>query len=169
MSDSLWPHGLQHARLPCPLPTPGAYSNSCPFSQWCHPMISSSVVPFSSCLQSFPASESFPVSQFFTSGGQPIGFSFSSLGKDKKLQTSEKKNSSPLPPNLFFPVLMMSEDSGQRWRIDQQGGENEQTVPALYLQGSKSQVKHDQGRRSTLNEMQHWNSNIDWDACFNTR
>ena len=57
--DSLWPHGLQHARLPCPSPTPGAYSNSCPSSQWCHPNISSSVVPFSSCLQFFPASGSF--------------------------------------------------------------------------------------------------------------
>ena len=77
MSDSLWPHGLQHARPPCPTPTPGVYSNSCPFSQWCHPTISSSVVPFSSCLQSFPASGSFQVSQFFTSGGQSIGVSAS--------------------------------------------------------------------------------------------
>ena len=59
MSDSLWLHGLQHARLPCPSPTPGAYSNSCPSSQWCHPTISSSVIPFSSRLQSFPASGSF--------------------------------------------------------------------------------------------------------------
>ena len=67
MSDSLRPHGLQHARLPCPSPTPGAYSNSCPLSWWCHPTVSSSVIPFSSCLQSFPASESFPMSHF-TSG-----------------------------------------------------------------------------------------------------
>ena len=73
MSDSLWPHGLQHARLPCLSPTPGVCSNSCPLSRWCHPTISSSVVPLSSCLQSFPASGSFPVSQFFTSGGQSIG------------------------------------------------------------------------------------------------
>ena len=72
MSDSLWPHGLQHARLPCPSPTPGACSNSCPSSRWCHPTISSSVVPFS-CLQSFPASGSFPMSQFFVLGGQSIG------------------------------------------------------------------------------------------------
>ena len=77
MSDSLRPHGLQHARLPCPSPTPGACSNSCPSSQWCHPTISSSGVPFSSCLQSFPASGSFPVSQLFTSGGQSIGVSAS--------------------------------------------------------------------------------------------
>ena len=71
VSDSLWPHGLQHARPPCPSPTPGVYSNSYPLSQWCHPIISSSVIPFS-CLQSFPASGSFQVSQFFTSGGQGI-------------------------------------------------------------------------------------------------
>ena len=77
VSDSLWPHGLQHSRLPCPLPTPGAYSNSCPSSWWCHPTISSSVIPFSFCLQSFPASRSFPVSQFFPSGGQSIGTSTS--------------------------------------------------------------------------------------------
>ena len=75
MSDSLQPHGLQHARLPCPSPTPGAYSNSCPSHWWCHPTISSSVVPFSSCLQSFPASGSFPMSQFFLSGGQSIEIS----------------------------------------------------------------------------------------------
>ena len=77
MSHSLWPHGLQHARLPCLSPTPGTYSNSCPPSWWCHPTISSSVVPFSSCFQSFPASESFPMSQFFTSGGQSIEVSAS--------------------------------------------------------------------------------------------
>ena len=74
-SSSLRPHGLQHAKLPCSSPTPRAYSNSCPSSWWCHPTISSSVVPFSSCLQSFPTSGCFPVSQFFTSGGQSIGVS----------------------------------------------------------------------------------------------
>ena len=72
MSDSFLPLGVQHSRLPCPSPTPRACSNSCPLSQWCHPNISSAVVPFSSCLQSFPASRSFPLSQFFTSGGQSI-------------------------------------------------------------------------------------------------
>ena len=77
MSDSLQPHGLQHARLPCPSPTPGAYSNSCPSSRWYYPTISSSVIPFSSRLQSFPASGSFQMSQFFTSGGQSIGVSAS--------------------------------------------------------------------------------------------
>ena len=76
-SESLRPHGLQHARPPSPSPTPGVYSNSCPLSWWCHPAISSSVVPFSSCLQSFPASGTFPMSQFFASGGQSIGVSAS--------------------------------------------------------------------------------------------
>ena len=77
VSDSLWPHGLQHTRLPCPSPTPRIYSNSCLLSWWCHPTISSSVVSFSSHLQSFPASGSFPMSQFFASGGQSIGVSAS--------------------------------------------------------------------------------------------
>ena len=77
MSNSFWPHGLQHARLPCPSPTPRAYSNSYPLSRWCHPTISSSVVPFFSCLPPFPASDSFPMSQFFPSGGQSIGVSAS--------------------------------------------------------------------------------------------
>ena len=77
VSDSLRPHGLQHARLPCPSPTLRAYSNSCPSSRWCHTAISHSVVPFSTRLQSFPASGSFPMSQFFSSGGQSIGASAS--------------------------------------------------------------------------------------------
>ena len=73
MSDSFRPHGLKHARLPCPSPTSGACLNSCPSTQRCHLTISSSVVPFSSCLQSFPAPGSFPMNQFFASGGQSIG------------------------------------------------------------------------------------------------
>ena len=77
VSDSLWPHEPQHARPPCPSPTPRVYSNSCPLSQWCHPIISSSVIPFSSCLQSFPASGSFQMSQLFSSGGQSTGVSAS--------------------------------------------------------------------------------------------
>ena len=77
MSNPLQPIGLQHTRPPCPPPTPGAYTNSCPLCQGCHPTTSSSVIPFSSHLQSFPASGSFPVSQFFTSGGQSIGVSTS--------------------------------------------------------------------------------------------
>ena len=77
MSDSFQPHEPQHARPPCPSPTARVYPNPCPLSQWCHPTISSSVVPFSSCLQSFPASRSFQMSQLFTSGGQSIGVSAS--------------------------------------------------------------------------------------------
>ena len=78
VSDSMWPHEPQHARPHCPSPAPGVHPNSCPSSRWCHPTISSSsVVPFSSCPQSLPASGSFPVSQLFTSGGQSIGVSAS--------------------------------------------------------------------------------------------
>ena len=77
VSDSLQPHELQYTRPPCPLPTPRVYSNPCPLSRWCHPTVSSSVVPFSSCPQSFPASGSFPMSQLFAWGGQSIGVSAS--------------------------------------------------------------------------------------------
>ena len=77
VSDSLWRHELQHAMPPCPSPTPGVHPNPCPLSQWCHPTISSSVVAFCSCPQSFPASQSFQMCQFFASGGQSIGVSAS--------------------------------------------------------------------------------------------
>ena len=90
VSDSLRPHRLQHTRPPCPSPTPRACSNSCPSSRWCHPTFSSSVLPFSSCLQSFPASGSFPVSQLFTSGDHSTGASASA---------------SALPRTHFFPNL----------------------------------------------------------------
>ena len=95
MSHSLWPHGLLHARHPCPTPTPGACSNSCPLSRWCHPTISSSVIPFSSHLQYFPALGSCPMSQFLTSGGQSIGVSASA---------------SVLPMNIqdWFPLIWTS-------------------------------------------------------------
>ena len=86
MSDSLQHHGLSHARLPCPSPSPRVCSNSCPLSWWCHPTISSSVVPFSSFLQSFAASESFPMSQFFASGGQSIGDSASASVRPMNIQ-----------------------------------------------------------------------------------
>ena len=86
VSNSLRPHELQHARPPCPSPTPGVHSDSCPLSRWCHPAISSSVVPFSSCPQSHPASESFPMSQFFTWGGQSTGVSAWALFLPKKSQ-----------------------------------------------------------------------------------
>ena len=86
MPNSLRPHELQHARLPCSSPTPRAYSNSCPLHQWSHPTISSSVVPFSSRLQSFPASGSFPMSQLFTSGCQSIGLSASASALPMNIQ-----------------------------------------------------------------------------------
>ena len=87
VSNSLWPHGLQHARLPCPSPSPTVCSSSCPLSQWCHPAISRSVIPFS-CHQPFPASGSFPVSQFFTSHGQSIGASASASVLAMNIQDS---------------------------------------------------------------------------------
>ena len=77
LSDTLWPHGLQHTKPPCPSPTHRVYIDSCPLSWWYHPTISSSVIPFSSCLQSFPTSGSFQMSQFFASGGHSIGVSAS--------------------------------------------------------------------------------------------
>ena len=86
VSDSLWPHASQHARPPCPSPTPRVHSNSHPLSQWCHPAISSSVVPFSSCPQSLPASESFPMSQLFAWGGQRIGVTASASVLPKNTQ-----------------------------------------------------------------------------------
>ena len=86
VSDSLWHCGLQHARLPCPSPTHRVYSNSCPSSQWCHPTISSSVIPFFSCPQSSPASGSFQMSQLFASGGQSIGVSTSASVLPKNIR-----------------------------------------------------------------------------------
>ena len=95
MSDSLWPHGLQHTRLRCPSPSPGVCSNWCPLSWWCHRTISSSVVPSSSCLLSFLASGSFPMSWLFTSGGQSIG---------------DSASTSVLPMNIqgWFPLGLTS-------------------------------------------------------------
>ena len=86
MSNSLWPYRLQNARLPCPSPTPRAFSDSCPSSWWCHPTISSSVTSFSSCFQSFPGSGSFPMDWLFTSGGQSIGASASASVLPGKIQ-----------------------------------------------------------------------------------
>ena len=88
VSNSLWPHESQHSRPPCPSPTPRVYPNPCPSSRWCHPAISSSVVPFSSCPRSFPSSESFPMSQLFAWGGQSFSFSISPC--------NEHRNWSPL-------------------------------------------------------------------------
>ena len=87
VSNFLWPHGLQHSKPPCSSPTPRVHSNSCPWNRWCHLTISSSVIPFSSSLQSFPASGSFPVSQFSTSGGQCVGASASALVLPMNIQS----------------------------------------------------------------------------------
>ena len=115
VSDSLWPHGLQHVRLPCPSPTPRACSNSCPSSRWCHPTISSSIVPFSSCLQSFPASGSFPVNQFFTLGGQNIGVSASASVLPMNIQdwfplglTGNPRNSQESSPTWFKNISSLA-------------------------------------------------------------
>ena len=109
VSDSLWPCGLQHTRPPCPSPTPRVYTNSCPLSWWCHPTISSSVVPLSSCFQSFPALGSFQMSQFFAWGGQSIGVSASTsvlpmntqgwslLGWTSPCNPRDSQESSPTP------------------------------------------------------------------------
>ena len=93
MSDSLWPHESQHARPHCPSPTPGVHSDSRPLSQWCHPAISSSVIPFSSCSQSLPASESFPMSQLFAWGGQSTGVS--ALETSKEILPKKSQGWSP--------------------------------------------------------------------------
>ena len=109
-ADSLQPHGLQHTRPPCPSPTPTVHSNSCPLSRWCHPAISSSVVPFSSRLQSFPASGSSQMIPFFTSGGQSIGLSASASVctslHQSALEVLHQCSStlSPLPQTLHLAV-----------------------------------------------------------------
>ena len=111
MSDSLWSHELQHARPPCPSPTPGVHSDSHPSSQWCHPAISSSVVPFSSCPQSLPASESFPMSQFFAWGGQSTGVSALTSFLPKKSQgwsPSEWTGWTSLQSKGYMPINTQS-------------------------------------------------------------
>ena len=109
ISDSFWPYGLQCTRLPCPSPSPGTCSDSCSLSQWCHATISSSVIPFSSCLQSFPTSRSFPMSRLFASIGQSIGASASVFPMNMQdwfpleltglisLQSKDSEESSPTP------------------------------------------------------------------------
>ena len=121
MSDSLRSHGLQHTRLPCPSPTPGDYSNSYPLSQWCHQTISLSIIPFSSCLQSFPASGSFWASQFFTSGGQSIRVSASA---------------SVLPMNIqdWFPLGRTGSPCSPR--------DSQESSPTPQFKGSNSSVLH---------------------------
>ena len=128
VSNSLWPRESQHARPPCPSPTPGVYSNSCPSSRWCHPTNSSSVVPFSSCTQSLPASGSFPMSQLFAWGGQSIGVSasasvlpmntqdWSSLGWIGWISLQSKGlsrvfSNTTVPKHWFFSAQLSSQSS----------------------------------------------------------
>ena len=120
MSHALWSHGLQHARPPCPSPNPGVYLNACPLSQWCHPTIPTSVIPFSSCLQSFPTSGSFQMSQFITSDSQSIGVSASASVLPMKIQVlkdelvespcspRDSQESSPKPQFKIIYYLALS-------------------------------------------------------------
>ena len=136
MSDSLWPHESQHARPPCPSPTPGVHSNSQPSSQWCHSAISSSVVPFSSCPQSLPASESFPMSQLFAWGGQIPN---QSLGKLFLCMVFIRSNQSVLKeinPEYSEPV---SPKGNQPWILSgRTDGKTE--VPVLWPPDVKRQL-----------------------------
>ena len=151
MSDSSQPHGLLHTRPLCPSPSPGVCSNSGPLSWWCHPIISSSVVPFSFCLQSFPASGSFPMSQFFTSGGQSIEVSASALVLPKNIQdwfplelrVHPKGNQSwafigrtdveaetPIfwPPDAKIWLIWKDPDAGKDWRWEEKGTTEDEMV-----------------------------------------
>ena len=135
MSDFLWPHGLQHPRPLCPSPTPRVHPNPCPLSRWCHPTISSSVVPFSSCPQSFPASESFQMSQLFAPGGQSIGVSASTSVLPMNTQDwspcspRDFQESSPTPQFksinssalsfLYSPTLTSIHDHWKNHSLDQ--------------------------------------------------
>ena len=134
MSDSLWPHELQHTRPPCPSPTPGVHPNPCPSSRWCHSTISSSVVPFSSCPQPFPASGSFQMSQLFASGGQSIGVSASTSALPMNtqdwsplgwtgwifLQSKDSQESSPTPQfkSINSSVLSFLEHTPGKLQMD---------------------------------------------------
>ena len=133
MSNSLWPHEPQHVRPPCPSPTPGVYPNPCPLSQWCHPTISSPVVPFSSCPQSFPASGPFQMSQLFASGGQSIAVSPSTSVLEDGLVGSpcsprDSQESSPTPQFksisssvlsfLYSPTLTSIHDHWKNHSLD---------------------------------------------------
>ena len=115
MSDSLQPHELQHTRPPCPSPTPRVYQNSCALSRWCHPAISSSVIPFSSCPQSLPASGSFPMSQLFAWGGQSIGVSASA-----SVQFSSSTANMSCDRKLNIRFNLSSRSLGTHWRDNRQ-------------------------------------------------
>ena len=168
VSDSLWPHESQHARFPCPSPTPGVYPNPWPSSWWCHPTISSSVVPFSSCPQSFPASGSFPVNQLFASGGPSIGVSastsvlpmntqdWSALGWTGQgtlkslLQHHSSKASILLCSALFMEKAMATHSSTLAWKLPQT-----EEPGGLQSMGSL-RVRHDWATSLSLLIFMHW-------------
>ena len=133
LSHSLGPHGMQYARLPCPSPTPGSCSNSCPSTWWCHPTISSSVVPFSSRLQSFPASGVFPMTQLFTLGDQSIGASASGLTSLMSLQSKgfSRVFNTTVQKHWFFSyqLSLWSNSHIQLWLLEK---------PWLWLDGPLS-------------------------------
>ena len=152
MSNSLWPCELQHARPPCPSPTPRVYSNSCPLSWWCHPTISSSVIPFSSCTQSFPASGSFQMSQLFVSGGQSVGVSASKIVLPMNTQ-----DWSPLEWTGWISLQskglsrVFSNTTVQKHQLFS-------TQPSLW---SNSHIVHDHWKNHSLNQMDLcWQSNV---------
>ena len=152
MSDSLWPRELQHARLPCPSPTPGACSNPCPLRQWCHLNISSSVIPFSSCLQSFPASESFSVSQFFSSGGQSTGISTSASVLLMNIQDW-------FPLGLTGWISLQSKGLSRVFSIPQFKSINYSAFSFLY--SSTLTSIHDHWKNHSLDQMDLcWQSNV---------
>ena len=167
VSDSLRPHGLQHARPPCPSPTPGAYSNSCPLSRWFHPIISSSVVPFSSCPQSFPESGSFPVSQFFASGGQSTGVSASASVlpvniqcKDwcwswvtEQLNWTDAEAKAPMlwPPDVKSQLIGKDPDPGKDWGQEKRMKEDEMVECHHRVNGHEfKQTQGDSGGQGSL-------------------
>ena len=117
MSDSLWPHELQHARPPCPSPTPGVHPNWCASSRWCHPAISSSVIPFSSCPQSLPALESFPMSQLLIWGGQSIGVSALASFLPKNTQDWSQRRPIPWYDDLNYKINFQLSMPLSSWRL----------------------------------------------------
>ena len=135
---TLQPHGLQHDRTPCPSPIPGACSNSCPSSPWYHPTISSSVIPFSSCLQSFPASGSSPMNQFFTSGDQSIGVSASVISPSNEysglysfpLGWTDAEAETPIlwSPHVKKWLIWKDPDAGKDWRREKKGTTKDEMV-----------------------------------------
>ena len=144
MSDSLQPHGLQHTRLHFPSPSPGVCSNSCPLSWWGHPTISSSVAPFSSCLQPFPASESFPMSQLFTSGGQSIGVSASASVLPMNIQDW-------FPLGLTGLISLLSKDSQECSPMPQFKSINPSVLNLLH--GSYLTSIHDYWKNHNFDDM----------------